>query len=340
MGFAYSKGMKISKFLPLFLLVVCFVLIGCSSADPLDVTRGTAADNTLAQGSSTPVTVTAEQTFTPLQTNTAEPQVPAVTRTALPNTPTPTVSPPPTPTLYPDAWISGIIWPETEEGPTIYAGNSSFGVNNGQITYEALNETVAADIARFPLNSMIVFYGDYTPEGPNQGHIVVERVEQVNLDYSENVPFSESYSDPWGFSFSYPENWSLRIYDSGDSLSLINRPSDEERFYGPGIEYNDPTALEVGFFVRAGSVEENIQSAMDSIEEAKSATPDYAPTVTVTERVINNIPVTQIEVDELQYSNFNITYFLGLDNQTTLVIATSEKGSPVAERLLETLTLN
>jgi hypothetical protein len=79
---------------------------------------------------------------------------------------------------------------------------------------------------------------------------------------------------------------------------------------------------------------------MDSIEETNNEIPDYSPTVTVTEREFNGIPVTQIEIDRVVYSIADTTYILGLNNQTTLVIATSKEARPVAERLLSTFSLN
>lgn len=332
--------MNLLRLRPFLLFFACFILLGCSSADPPEITRGTSTGG-LPVTSEATGTETAETISTPIPMETADTQTSLPTRTPLPNTPTPTVSPTLTPTLYPNAWVSGILWYETNGEATINVGNSSVGIHGGLITYEPLNEVVAAEIARYSFSTLVVFYGDYRPQGEEGGRIVVERVEPVNLPFTEVTQLSEMYIDPENrYSFAYPGRWTLRIYDSEDYLSLRNRPSDSMEFGGPGIEYIDPTAIEVVFRIVDSSIEAYLQDAMDTNEQAMNADPDYSPTVTTSLGEFNGLPVTQLEIDQLVYSNFGVTYLIALDNDTTLAISTSPEGKPVTERILETLTLN
>jgi hypothetical protein len=282
-----------------------------------------------------------EPTFTPSLTGTPLPESPANILPTPWSSPFPTLSPTSTPTLYPDVWLAGLIWDEART--TLYVGSSSANVHDAQITYEPLNETVAEEIAQFSLSTLVVFYGDYTPLGERQGHMVVERVEQVSLTYSEDTPLSESFTHPdYGFSFNYPGEWALMVFDGGAVLSLRNYPFDNEQFYGPGIEYEDPTDISTTIRIEEMSLTDFVQSRLDAVQNG-DIPPDMAPEVTVSERTINGLPVTQIDqlasVNYDPFESHNVFFVVSLNDETSIVFLSAGENVPFVERLIATLSL-
>ena len=321
--------MKISKFFTALLPVLCLILSGCRNPAPVEVARVAATGTTVAQVSGEPTTSAATPTPPPLTTQ-------IIPFNVLRGLPTPTSS---RSSLYLDIWISGFMWYEHEGLPTIRADNSSLMGYIGRPTYEAANETVAEALAQYPLFTLVVLYGDYTPPDDQDGHIVVKRVEQVNLPYSEDTPLSESYTHPdYGFSFNYPEDWTIVVHSSTD-LRLRNHPAYAEQFHGPlYAEIHDPTEISVGVSVSDISIEEFVETRWYTVERLS----DLPLEITVTERTINGLPV--IEVDQRPsgnspFSPHRVSFFVPLNDGTFLIFYTTIEDVPFVERLIATLSL-
>jgi hypothetical protein len=256
--------MKHSNIFPALIFIIYLCLAGCSSAESPEPTAEVPANTAAAQ-------IVVRPTRTPTITST------------LWLSPTPTLLPSPTPTLYPDAWVSGLLWYETESSSIIYVGRSSVAIHNAQITYEPLNEVVAEEIAQFSFSTLVVFYGDYTPLGEREGHIVVEQVEQINLPYHEDILFSEFHTDPNdSFSFAYPERWTLTILAGGNYLSVSNHPSDGSQFSGPGMDYTDPTGIRIDMWKEDKSLGTYVQSHREKDCTGDDVTQEQYLKVTIT----------------------------------------------------------
>ena len=330
--------MKHSNIFPALIFIIYLCLAGCSSAESPEPTAELPA-NTIAAHLAVPPIQTPQPTT--IVTVTAEP-----THTLSPigtplSSPFPTLSPTPTPTLYPDVWLAGLIWDEART--ILYVGSSSANVHGAQITYEPLNESVAEEIAQFPLSTLVVFYGDYTPLGEREGHMVVERVEQVSLTYSEDTPLSESFTHPdYGFSFNYPGEWTLMVSDGGATLSLRNYPFDNEQFYGPSMEYQDPTEIRASIRIEEMSLTDFVQDTLDKFQN-RDRWPEYAEGITVTERTINGLPVTQIDqkhFDPYYYVlDHIVSLVVALNDETSIVFRSETKNILLVERLIATLSL-
>lgn len=332
------------------LLILCLSLMGCRSpletSTPLSSTNGitmTLLPTNTPASTPTTLTVLPTATDTLLPTRTPYPSDTPTRRPITPLSPTPaptrapTLTPSPTPTLYVDAWASGLLW--DEERTILYVGNSSCLVYDSRITYEPLNETVAAALASYPTSTLVVLYGDYTPYGPHEGHMVVKRVEQVNTPYDSSTPLSMTYTHPDHlFTFAYPDGWSLTL-EADDTLSLLNRPSDTPQFAGPGLEYEDPTTVSLIIQREAMSLEAYLAHLQANERVGEDVPVDQYLAIHHSERTIAGWAITQIDEESLLWGIYR-RYVLPIDEENVLVFAVSIEDAPFAERLLATLVLN
>ena len=190
---------------------------------------------------------------------------------------------------------------------------------------------MAKTVANIPVGALVVFYGDftYTPDGEWIGQMVVERVEQVNLPYSDETELTAEFAHPDNlFSFAYPEGWTLIVGDNGNIISLLNRSQSSELFVGPGIEYYDPTAISLAIRLEMMSLEDYIETRQV-----------FDPTIIVNEREINGWLVTQIEEESYPYGTY-LRYVIPINDDMILVLSFDHADAPFAERLLSTLSIN
>lgn len=326
--------MSFSKIVTVILFLFSLTLLGCSLVEQPEVPTVLPSAMPIQP---TSLTENAETTAVPNPTQTAVPLDPT------PGTaPTAENQPSPTPSRYPDIWISGLIWDVTDEGPTLFAGGNSVKlILDALISIEPANETVAADLAQFQRSSLVVVYGDYIPYGFREGHMIAERVEAVNLPYSQDTPLSQSYTDPtYGFTISYPDGWILKISEE-DTLAINNRPAEGNLFYGPGIEYRDPTSITVIIKMKAMSRQEYVQSYLAAVPNQEDLPPETRMEVTVLERTINNQPVTQIDLNPVTYDILGthlFTLVVPLDDQSCLVFRSNIDNLPLVERLISNIS--
>lgn len=302
--------MKHSNIFSVLILIICFFIVGCNTAEPPEPT---AAQISVLPG------------ITPQ---------PAATFTAVPTiTPSPTDTPVQTPTFYSDIWFSGQLSP-----PILHAGaNSGIPFLPFRLPYEPLNETVAEALAAIPTDALVVLYGDYTPDEA-EGRLLVKQVEQVHLPYSEDTPMSAVYTDPHNrFSFAYPEGWTVQVEEGGNALRLINRPPDSLHFEGTHTGSPDPTEVRVSIHVKDMSAEAFIQSRREMEQLGEDVPEEVYRKVTVNEVVFNSLPFTEI-VEESILLPPNIYYVTSLDNNTSLYLYHIQEAR-FAQRLLETLSL-
>lgn len=351
--------MKLTNSLLASIFIIFLLLTGCTSAfDPAtgDVAASSTAvapeDTRPNPPAPTPIALQPTSTATPLLPTSTATVMP--TRTAFPTgtptrrpvtpvpttprpTPTATETPSPTPTLYPDAWVAGLLW--DEERTILYVGNSSGVIYDSRISYEPLNETVAATIARYPKGTLVVFYGDYTPLDRSDGHMVVERVEQVNLPYSADTPLTAVYTHPHNlFAFAYPSGWTLTAENEDRSFVLVNRPPENQQYMGPGIEYRDPTTVYLTLQVRTMSLEAYVQSRQEKEITDEDASIDVQLMVSVNQHHIGEQQVTQIDEESPLWGTTR-HYALSLNEDQILVITTTSGDAPFVERLLATLSI-
>lgn len=333
--------------LNIFISVFCFV--GCISDTSLPTKRVTinsaSATPEAAPLTTTPtlvahaatVTATASPTLTPFPTDTAT-HVPTISPpTVPPNTPTVTVTPSPTPTLYPDVWVAGLLWDEART--ILYVGSSSGMIYDSRISYEPLDETVASQIANFPLGTLVVFYGDYTPLGVREGHMTVARVEQVNLPYTAATPLTMMYADPENrFSFAYPEAWSLTVEDEDNRLTLLNRPPENEGYIGPGIEYIDPTTIFLSIIVEEVSLETFVLNREDEERLGEDVGYDSQVKINVNHLEIGGQQVTQIDKESLMWGIYT-QFVIPLNENAVIAFSSRSDSSFFAERLITTLSI-
>lgn len=172
--------------------------------------------------------------------------------------------------------------------------------------------------------------------------MVVERVEPVLLPYSEETEFSESFTHPdYGYSFNYPENWTLTVFEEGAALTLRNYSSNTDQFYGPGIEFLDPTEILTEIRIEGMSRDDVVQHYLDFAQN-EELPPEVVPEVFVSEQTINGLLVTRIDREPVMFSmlgDHEVSYVISFDEESSLVFLTADEDTPFVERLISTLSL-